>query len=92
MSVDQKLAMLKISSTSVTFSSLCNLKAAPEEAMQLRRLMKSSNEICLGNLSFGIFRAPRGLQYLEKPGSNMVKTKIFSVSLFAGYIIKLWLF
>ena len=44
MSVGQKLAMLKISSTSVTFLSLRNLEAAPEEAMQLRRLIKSSNE------------------------------------------------
>ena len=39
MSVGQKLAMLKIRSTSVTFLSLRNLKAAPEEAMQLRRLI-----------------------------------------------------
>ena len=44
MSVDQKLTMLKICSTSVTFLSLRNLEAAPEEAMQLRRLIKSSNE------------------------------------------------
>ena len=44
MSVGQKLAMLKIRSTSVTFLSLRNLEAAPEEAMQLRRLIKSSNE------------------------------------------------
>ena len=44
MSVGQKLAMLKIRSTSVTFLSLHNLKAAPEEAMQLRRLIISSNE------------------------------------------------
>ena len=44
MSVGQKLAMLKIRSTRVTFLSLCNLEAAPEEAMQLRRLTKSSNE------------------------------------------------
>jgi hypothetical protein len=42
--------------------SLPNLEAASEEAMQLRRLIKSSKKaydiICLGNLSFGIFRAP----------------------------------
>ena len=38
MSVGQKLAMLKIHSTSVTFLSLSNLEAASEEAMQLRRL------------------------------------------------------
>ena len=44
MCVGQKLAMLKIRSKSVTFLSLCDLKAAPEEAMQLRRLIKSSNE------------------------------------------------
>ena len=44
MSVGQKLAMLKIRSTSATFLSLCNLEAAPEVAMQLRRLIKSSNE------------------------------------------------
>ena len=44
MSVGQKLAMLKMHSTSVTFLSLHDLEAAPEEAMQLRRLIKSSNE------------------------------------------------
>ena len=44
MSVGQKLAKLKIRSTSITFLSLCNLEAVPEEAMQLRRLDKSSNE------------------------------------------------
>ena len=44
MSVDKKLAMLKIRSTFVTFLSLSNLEAAPEEAMQLRRLIKSSNK------------------------------------------------
>ena len=62
MSVCQKLAMLKIRSTSVSFLSLPNLEAASEEAMQLRRLIKSSKKaydiICLGNLSFGIFRTP----------------------------------
>ena len=52
--------MLKIRSTSATFLSLCNLEAAPEKAMQLKRLIKSSNE-SLGlylfrKLSFGIFR------------------------------------
>ena len=52
MSVGQKLAKLKIRSTSITFLSLCNLKAAPEEAMQLRRLNKSSNE-SLGSYMFG---------------------------------------
>ena len=44
MSVGQKLAMLKIRPTSVTFLRLRNLEAAPEEAMQLRRLIKSSNK------------------------------------------------
>ena len=44
MSVGQKLTMLKIRSTSVTFLSLRDLEAAPEEDMQLRRLIKSSNE------------------------------------------------
>ena len=44
MSVGQKLAKLKIRSTSVTFLSLRNLEPAPEEPMQFRRLMKSSNE------------------------------------------------
>ena len=43
MSVGQKLTMLKIRSTHVTFLSLSNLEAAPEEALQLRRLIKSSN-------------------------------------------------
>ena len=44
MSVGQKLAMLKIRSSSIIFLSLRNLEVAPEEAMQLRRLIKSSNE------------------------------------------------
>ena len=44
MSLGQKLELLKIRSTSVTFLSLRNLKAAPEETMQLRGLIKSSNE------------------------------------------------
>ena len=52
MSVDQKLAMLKIRSKFVTFLSLRNLEAASEEAMQLRRLIKSSNE-SLGPYLFG---------------------------------------
>ena len=46
---------LKICPTSVTFLSLRNLKAAPEEAMQLRRLIKSSNER-LGPYLFGKFK------------------------------------
>ena len=54
MSVGRKLAMLKIRSTSVTFLSLRNLEATPEEAMQLRRLIKSSNE-SLGPSLFGKF-------------------------------------
>ena len=54
MSVGQKLAMLKIRSTRITFLSLHDLEAAPEEAMQLRRLIKSSNE-SLGLYLFGKF-------------------------------------
>ena len=52
MSVGQKLAMLKFRSTSVTLLSLCDLEAAPEETMQLKRLIKSSNE-SLGPYLFG---------------------------------------
>ena len=52
MYVGQKLAMLKLRSTSVTFLSLRNLEAAPEETMQVRMLMKSSNE-SLGPYLFG---------------------------------------
>ena len=52
MSVGQKLAMLKIRSKSVTFLSLRDLEATLEEAMQLRRLIKSSNE-SLGPCLFG---------------------------------------
>ena len=52
MSVGQKLAKLKIRSTRVTFLSLHDLEAAPEEAMQHRRLIKSSNE-SLGPYLFG---------------------------------------
>ena len=44
MSVGQKLAKLKIRSTRVTFLSLHDLEAAPEETMQVRMLIKSSNE------------------------------------------------
>jgi hypothetical protein len=54
MSVSQKLAMLKIHSTSITFLRFRNLEAAPEEAMHLRRLIKSSNE-SLGPYLFGKF-------------------------------------
>ena len=52
MYVGQKLVKLKICSKSVTFLSLGDLEAGPEEAMQLRRLMKSSNE-SLGPYLFG---------------------------------------
>ena len=59
MSVGQKLTMLKIRSTRVTFLSLSNLEAAPEEAMQLRRLIKTSNEslgpYLLGKIEFWNF-------------------------------------
>ena len=54
MAVGKKLAMLKIHSTSITILSFHNLEAAPEEAMQLRRLIKSSNE-SLGPYLFGKF-------------------------------------
>ena len=54
MSVGQKLAMLKICSKSVKFLSLRDLEAAPEEVMQLKRLIKSSNE-SLGPHLFGKF-------------------------------------
>ena len=55
MSVGHKLAKLKIRSKSVTFLSLRNLEAAPEEAMQVRRLIKSSNE-SLGPYLYGKFK------------------------------------
>ncbi len=54
MSVSQKLAMLKIRITYVKFLSLRDLEAAPEEAIQLRRLSNSSNE-SLGPHKFGKF-------------------------------------
>ena len=54
MSVGQKLAMLKFRSTSVTLLNLSDLEAAPEETMQLRRLIKSSNG-SLGPYLFGKF-------------------------------------
>ena len=52
MSVGQKLAKLKIRSTHVIFLSIRDLEAAPEEAMQFKRLIKSSNE-SLGPCLFG---------------------------------------
>ena len=55
MSVGQKLTMLKIRSTRFTFLSLRDLEAAPEEAMQIRRLIKGSNE-SLGHYLFGKFK------------------------------------
>ena len=55
MSVGQNLAMLKIRSTSVTFLSLCDLEAAPEEAMQLRRLIKSLHLIGLNRAGSSIW-------------------------------------
>ena len=45
---------MTIHSAPLTCLSLCNLEAAPEEAMQLRRLIKSSNE-SLGSYLFGKF-------------------------------------
>ena len=71
MSVGQKLAMLKFRSTSVTFLSLRNLEAAPEEAMQLRRLIKSSNEslgpYLFGKIEFWNFLGPTA----EIPGGGL---------------------
>ena len=66
MSVGQKLAMLKTDVVENSFqichifeSPLRNLEAAPEEAMQLRRLIKSSNEslgpYLLGKIEFWNF-------------------------------------
>ena len=59
MSVCQKLAMFEIRSTSVSFLRLRNLEAASEEAMQLRRLIKTSNEslgpYLLGKIEFWNF-------------------------------------
>ena len=59
MSLGQKLTMLKICSTRVTFLSLGHLEAAPEEAMQLRKLIKTSNEslgpYLLGKIEFWNF-------------------------------------
>ena len=44
MVLEQKLMMLKICSISVTFLSLCNLEAAPEEVLQVRRLIKKAKK------------------------------------------------
>ena len=70
MPVGQKLAMLKIRSKSVTFLSLCDLEAALEEALQLRRLIKSSNEslgpYMFGKIEFWNFQGPRA----EIPGGD----------------------
>ena len=54
MSIGQKLAKLKIRSTRVTFLSLHDLEAAPEETMQVGMLIKSSNE-SLGTYLFRKF-------------------------------------
>ena len=70
MSVGQKLAMFKIRATRVTFLSLCNLEAAPEEAMQLRRLIKSSNESSSPYL-FGKFEFWNFGKRLERIGKKM---------------------
>ena len=65
--------MLKIRSTSVTFLSLRNLEAAPEEAMQLRRLIKSSNEslgpYLFGKIEFWNFLGPTA----EIPGGGLAR-------------------
>ena len=99
MSVGQKLTMLKILSTSITFLSLRDLKAALEEAMQLRRLIKSSNESLVlylfGKIEFWNFQGPRaeipgggGGQYLKKLASNRVKIK---GCVLTEYVQLLWL-
>ena len=73
MSVGQKLAMFKIRATRVTFLSLCDLEAAPEEAMQLRRLIKSSNEslgpYLFGKIEFWNFLGPTA----EIPGGGLAR-------------------
>jgi hypothetical protein len=71
MSVGQKLTMLKIRSASVKFLSLRDLDAAPEEAMPLRRLIKSSNEslgpYLFGKIEFWNFQGPT----TEIPGGTV---------------------
>ena len=68
---------MKIRSTYFTFLSLCNLHDAPEEAIKLRRLIKSSNEslepYLFGKFEFWNFfglraKLPRGV-CTEKPWS-----------------------
>ena len=92
MSVSQKLTMLKIRSKSVTFLSLRDLEVAPEEAMQLRRLIKSSNEslepYLFGKIEFWNFKGPTaeipgggGGQYLKKPAWNRVNLRAKAVIL-----------
>ena len=70
---------LKICSASVTFLSLRNLKAAPEEAIQLRRLIKSSNEssgpYLLGKFEFWNFQSFR----FKKPSRCISKEICFIV-------------
>ena len=74
MSVGQKLTMLKICSTRVTFLSLRNLEAAPEEVMQLRRLIKSSNK-SLGPYLFGKFEVT--IPQIAKSFVTFVNSKFF---------------
>ena len=52
MSVGKKLAMLKIRSTFVTFLSLSDLEAAPEEAMQQEADQEQSSNESLGPYLF----------------------------------------
>ena len=58
-----KIDDVEIRSTSVSFLSFRNLEAASEEAMQLRRLIKSSNEslwpYLFGKFEFWNFYGPR---------------------------------
>ena len=94
MSVGQKLAMLKMRSTSVTFLSLGNLEAAPEEAMQLRRLIKSSNEslgpYLFGKIEFWNFQGPTaeipGLRDIQKFCENFVFAQLLQLKHFLPYV------
>ena len=76
MSVGQKLTMLKIRSTSVTFLSLCNLEAAPEEAIQFRRLIKRSNEslrpYLFGKIEFWNFQGPTAEIPVPKKSPHLI--------------------
>ena len=63
--------------------SLCNLEAAPEEAMQLRRLIKSSNE-SLGPYLFG------KIEFWRYQGGDVLKMGYTSSPLFLDKIQEAW--